>query len=205
MLAWLIAVAAIILLVSGWKREMIGAMSGRDFVVFAAGWMLLNRVRLPIGHRLAVSAAFFFSIVFALYLMYKHAAIFRPFGNACMLMAAVFAISVCMRQLAALAPLLGLNHPEWLLSFALGFVLLLMAKQPIGQFVVLTLGLAASRMADPLFSTSDVAAPPGEASYWDEWWLTLLLARLFAEVSLLLSLLSHWVKNAGLLLRRERK
>lgn len=180
-LSFLLISIIIILLLSGWRTQLIRNVPHSVIITFIVSWFICSAFHLSLMGPYRVNLCIFLLVgaVFWIALLLKSWIDRIHLMTWGFLLSAVF---VLLNQLIYLEPAYIVIHPYVNISLVLGTLCAMFIKHPLNQIAVISVGLIAGDIVNTFVIYKHLPFELGAAHLYDLWWLTFLITRLITEV-----------------------
>ncbi|MBD2845185.1 hypothetical protein IDH44_08275 [Paenibacillus sp. IB182496] len=170
---WLLGLAGILVL-TGWRRELLGTVRLRALLVFGVVWAVLLPVNWALTSTLSIRLSLVWQMGWAigclLLAKLRSQALYHLFATAI-----VGALVYWIRVLYLYDPVFVVIHPFWDTALAAGLLAGILSPLFAVQFSILTLALALAQLL--LHRSAMLHIPLGSASWQDGFFAALAIAR----------------------------
>jgi hypothetical protein len=176
-LTFVLTICFLVLLWSGWKKELIGQTSLKACSLLLGLWIVSLWITFRISDRVEMNMSVLILGGVSFYLLVKFTRIKQ-----------VKSVFISIVLLAAWHIFIAYIH-RWsaysfvqpIADFAIGeaFIAGLLLRKPALQIIALTMGIAIGSVGAQLL-TKSLIIEIGHLAYWDQWWLAFILARIVA-------------------------
>lgn len=176
-LSLILILIALILLASGWGPVLLNGIATRGAVGFCFVWCLVARLAVPLPDGRTVGGAAVLVAVWAAFVWIRSKSPAAAFHGVAL---GLFlgAIHFLMTVLAEVAPLQW-PYRSWVgTACILALVAALLVRRPEEQIAAISLGLWIGFALYGFVQEEQSSVPVGGLRFQDQWWLTVLAARL---------------------------
>ncbi|CAM3776946.1 hypothetical protein COLU111180_07875 [Cohnella lubricantis] len=192
--AWAIAV---ILSLSGWRRELTEGLPRFAVIGYLAGWPFFSRLLVPVpllGYETAVGASLLWTAAFAIVAAGSLGA--AKSGTSCAAGVLIGSAALFTDRVSEALPSLLPASALWVSSAIIAVIAALLSRGAAEQIVTLTIGLTLTEAVSALWDLHTIGqALIGTLAWSDRWWLAYLEIRVFTVAASWLPLLvrrSQW-------------
>lgn len=173
---------SLILLASGWRKEMAGDASHKGILLFFAGWIVGSRLNLRLSELLTLNLVCVPLLITILAVLFGS----RDRMNGVHLISAGIFMSLVFllqQQISSAAPMMVVFFPLIDAAGLLGMLAAGLFRRPLEQIAAISLALLVGNLLFQIIRPDPVPIHLGDAYFQDEWWLSVVLSRSFSVVS----------------------
>ncbi|MEB3102804.1 YphA family membrane protein [Ferviditalea candida] len=191
----------LILLASGWRKEMAGDASHKGILLFFAGWIVGSRLNLRLSEQITLNLVCVPLLITFLAVWFES----RRRMNGLHLVSGGIFMSMAFvleQQISSAAPMMVVFFPLIDAALLLGMLAVGLFRRPLEQIAAVSLALLIGNLLFQIIRRDPVPIHLGDAYFQDEWWLTVVLSRGLSEI--LNACLKIWRNTMSVKLNRRR-